>query len=139
MPEIPRMCMLYQSEINNMLCRIVYRPDGQISVIHPAPKARLKDESDQDFLGRVAIKACKGMELEGCDYDDIDSSTLPSRQYRDKWRGNKVTGIQIDHSIITEVEKRQSVEDSLDQELIKSNPDLIKIVRLQRKLEKRNY
>jgi hypothetical protein len=122
-----------------MLCRVIYKPDETIAVIHPAPKARLKDESDQDFLNRIALKTVKGTELENCPYDDIEKATLPDRRYRDKWRGSKVTGIKIDHSIVTEAEKRQTIEDDIDNELAKSNPDLAKVMKLQRKLDKKDY
>ena len=118
------------------LCRVIYKINGQISIIHPAPKARLKDESDQVFLNRVSIKACKGTELEGLDYEDIDSSNLPDRKFRDKWRGDKQNGIRIDHSVITAVERKEKIEKQLDIELVKNKPDVITVIRLQRELQK---
>src|SRR5690606_22192825 len=36
---------------------IVYtRPDGGVSVIHPAPKARREDETEEQFLERIRRK-----------------------------------------------------------------------------------
>jgi hypothetical protein len=159
-----------------MKCRVVYKLDKTVAVIHPAPKARRSGETESAFLKRVCQKVIKsqgemidgvlqklvveqektapsqevigrlhdqlteiGERLEGLPHDDIEPSELPSRKDRDKWRGKKGQGIYIDHSIITEAEKRQAIEDELDAELTKDNPDAIKAVRLQRKLDKRQY
>lgn len=181
-----------------MKCRIVYKPDGQVSIIHPAPKARrinvefpkgwrpphtkkpekaaivysLSDnpsgrlqiayirsiggkaeiESDDVFLERVSEKAVKAGRtikpdgtmvpgpLEGLPFEDVDPSTLPQdRKNRDKWRGKKGKGIKVDPSVVTVAEKRQAVEDELDTELAKASPDSVQAIKLQRKLDKRDY
>ena len=146
-----------------MNCRIWYKGDGTVAVTHPVEKARLKDESDEDFLERVCVKAAKTTQdmldaekakpipnpdkiaklendvLVGLPFDDVDPITLPDRKDRMKWRGNKSQGLSVDNTVITLAEKRQAVEDALDTELAKSTPDTIKAMRLQRKLDKRDY
>lgn len=175
-----------------MKCRVIYRPDGTVVVIHPAPKARqitvtytkkgldafskkypdnlsplpapgvpfvfndcsevrinipymkklggvVEVESDSNLVNRVYQKAIKGTELEGLLYGDIDPTALPDRKDRDKLRGKKGEGIRVDHSIVTMSEKRQAIEDGLDAELAQTNPDPVKAMKLQRKLEKRDY
>lgn len=78
-----------------MKARILYRADGGISVIHPAPKSRRKDESEAEWLERVFDKATP----DGCDHDDVDESEIPAnRKYRNAWTGSKGKGISIDAS-----------------------------------------
>lgn len=124
-----------------MKCRIFYKPDGTVSILHPAPKARLQDETDKKFLNRVAKKAVAGTELEGLEFDDVEPDELPSRKDRDKWRGAKGGGIHVDESIVTKAEKRQALEDELDAELAKPEAEVntAKAMKLQRKLDKRDY
>ena len=121
------------------LYRVFYKPDGTVSVLHPAPKARRPNETDEDFLDRIAQKAVVGTELEGLDYDDIEPAELPPRKDRDKWRGEKGQGVHVDESIVTKAEKRQALEDEIDAELAQDVPDLTKVARLQRKLAKKDY
>ncbi len=123
-----------------MKCRIVYKPDGTVSVIHPVSKARKPKETEAAFLKRVFGKAVKGTELEGLPYDDVEPSSLPQdRKDRDKWRGKKGEGIKVDSSIITIAEKRQAIENELDAELAKAAPDPVQVIKLERKLQKRDY
>lgn len=123
-----------------MKCRIVYKPDGQVSIIHPAPNARMPKETENAFLKRVFEKTMSDSGFKGLPYEDVDKSTLPQdRKDRDKWRGNKESGIYVDHTIVTEQEKRQAVEDQLDAELAKDEPNSVKVIGLQRKLDKRDY
>ena len=76
-----------------MKVRILYQEDGTVSIIHPAPKSRRKDESESDWLKRVFDKATP----EGVEYEDVNKSTLPqSREFRSAWTGKKGKGIRID-------------------------------------------
>ena len=76
--------------------RVVYRADGGISVIHPAPNSRREDETEAEWFERVFSKSMHD-ELEGCDYDDVNTSNLPqTRKYREAWTGSKGKGISID-------------------------------------------
>jgi hypothetical protein len=122
-----------------MNVRVYYKPDGSVVVIHPAPKARRKGESNQDFLDRVATKAAYSAGLEGLPYDDVDPATLPDRKDRDKWRGSKAQGLRIDPSVVTLAEQRQAVEYALDAELAKPAPNAVTALKLQRQLDTRNY
>ena len=81
-----------------MKCRIVYRADGGISVIHPAPNSRRKDETKAEWLERVFAKAVVDQDdLYGQEYDDVEESEIPSdRKHRDAWTGSKGNGISID-------------------------------------------
>ncbi len=74
-------------------------------------------------------------------YDDIDSTALPNganpnnRNDRNRWRGTKVTGVQIDNTVVL----RKDLFQQIDDELAKPSPDGIVIERLRRKLEKREH
>lgn len=122
-----------------MNCRVIYRGDGSVVVIHPAPKAQMLGETEDDFLKRVFGKAVKDTELEGLPCDDVDPSALPERKHRNKWRGSKGKGVRVDHSVVTVAERRQAVEDELDAELAKETPDSVHALKLQRKLQKKDY
>ena len=116
--------------------RVYYYPDGQIVVLQPSG-IKLDNETKDEFFIRQIEKSF--YHKQGLDYDDIDTSQLPVDAERDKWRGSKGNGIHIDNTIVTVREKRQKVEDDLDTELVKSNPNAIKAIKLQRKLDKREY
>ena len=78
-----------------MKCRIVYRPDLSVAIIHPAPKSKAPDETEDAWLNRVFAKAMTGA-LSGLPYDDVDESTLPaSREDRAAWEGRKGQGITV--------------------------------------------
>lgn len=66
------------------------RPDGGVSVIVPAPKAQLPDESEADFMARVAT----AIPPDATDVTELD--TLPSRTYRNAWR---LTGGKVAHDM----------------------------------------
>jgi len=73
--------------------RILYNVDGTISVIHPAPKSKRKDETEAEWLKRVFDKATP----EGSEYEDVEDSKIPQdREFRNAWTGKKGKGISID-------------------------------------------
>jgi hypothetical protein len=75
--------------------RIIYREDGGVSVIYPAPKSRRKDETETEWLERVFAKATP----EGAIYDDVEDSAIPqNRDDRVAWKGEKGMGIAIEQS-----------------------------------------
>jgi len=81
--------------------RILYNLDGTISVIHPAPKSRQKDETEAEWLKRVFDKATP----EGVEYEDVEGSKIPQdREFRGAWTGKKGKGISID-----KVKKREMI------------------------------
>ncbi len=118
--------------------RVYYHADDSVSIIIPALKSRRKGESEAVWLKRVYEKTEQFRD--GLPFDDIDTSQLPpDRKARDKWRGSKGNGVHVDNTIVTVAEKRQKVEDDLDAELAKPAPNAIVAMRLQRKLDKREY
>ena len=86
-----------------MKVRVVYKDDGNVAVIHPAPKSRRPDESEEQWLARVFQKAMANAGLHECGYDDIDESALPPRQYRNAWEGKKGQGISINEEKVKQI------------------------------------
>ncbi len=120
-------------------CRVWYHPDQKISVSYPdlrpekKPEGLTADEWIDRQLNLVPIKAPQFAEL---DFEDIDSSTLPQdRKDRDRWRGNKTTGIKIDNTVVL----RKDLLKQLDGELAKSSPNVVKTMRLQRKIDNKEH
>jgi len=73
--------------------RIIYREDGGVSIITPAPKSKREDETEAEWLKRVFDKATP----EGMEYEDVSKDKIPQdREFRDAWTGNKGKGILID-------------------------------------------
>ena len=89
-----------------MKCRILYFADKRISVIHPAPKSKRSDETEEQWLGRVFAKATP----EGVDFDDVEKDTLPNREFRSAWEGEKITGIKINPTKKREIEDKRAME-----------------------------
>lgn len=121
------------------LCRVFYKADGTVAVVHPVFKARRLDETEQEFLDRAYAKAEKESGLTGLDFDDTDTANLPDRKDRDKWRGQKGQGVSVDQTVVTGAERRQAVEAQLDTELAKPTPDPVKALQLRRQIEKGDY
>lgn len=117
----------------------VYRPDG-VSVIHPIYSKKKDTETEDEFLERIRLKAVRGINLESYPYDFIDDSSLPQdRDNRDKWRGSQGVGVSVDNSVVTKAEKIAQIENDIDAELDEVNPDMVKVAKLQRKLQKEDY
>jgi len=73
--------------------RIIYREDGGVSIITPAPKSRRDNETEAEWLKRVFDKATP----EGVEYEDVGKDKIPKdREFRDVWTGKKGRGISID-------------------------------------------
>ena len=73
--------------------RIVYREDGGVSVITPAPKSKREDETEAEWLKRVFGKATP----EGSEYEDIDTKTnpLPDRRFRNAWKKGLKNAVEV--------------------------------------------
>ncbi len=95
-------------------CRVVYKPDKTVSIILPAAKSKLANETKEQWLNRVFTKAMQG-ELKGFPYDDIDDALLPkSYEDRDAWEGEKGVGVYVNH------EKAKTIRETKEkQRLIK--------------------
>ena len=73
--------------------RIIYREDGGVSVITPAPKSKKIWETEEQWLERVFDKATP----EGAEYEDVGKDKIPQdREFRGAWTGKKGKGISID-------------------------------------------
>lgn len=70
------------------ICRVVYKPDKSVAVLHYAPKSRLTREE-------AFAKMAKDSGLEGLDYEDMEDTSLPSREDRNAWEGEKGKGIKV--------------------------------------------
>lgn len=114
-----------------------YIPDGTVKISNPS---RQPKETELQALNRFCSRKVKTEpEFANYEYDYIDEDDLPDRKPRQKWRGKKGEGIYIDHSIVTISEKRQAIKDEFDAELTQTNPDLVKAMKLQQKLQNRDY
>jgi hypothetical protein len=78
--------------------RAVYKRDGTVAVIIPAPKSKKRNETERQWLTRIFDKAISLQpDLQDVFYDDIDDSQLPrSRQFRAAWTGRKQEGVHVD-------------------------------------------
>ena len=64
--------------------RVIYRPDGDVTVIHPV-RSKRPNETDDEYYEQVFTKSMQGA-LAGLPYDDIDKSELPpDRTDRNGW------------------------------------------------------
>ena len=69
---------------------IVYKPDGSVAVIHPAPKSRRDNETEEQWYDRIFTKTMQGNKnLTDLPYEDIDDTELPkTRENRNSWKKN---------------------------------------------------
>lgn len=126
------------------IVRIHYHPDGTVEVtrdygINPPDSGMTDEEYKKNKFDIHSSKIPRFQELE---YDDVDESQIPDKKYRAKWRGSKGNGVYIDDTVVTEAEKRLVIEQQLDAELAKPIPtltDITNALKLQRKLDTRNY
>ncbi len=133
------------------LARVFYRTDGGITVrrVNKKLKAKLIAEKlMQGITDTEFFDVCQNQlstevrpRLVGATYDDIEEADLPAydSSTRPKWKKKLGGGVEIDNTIITDAEKRVAIEKQLDDELAKQNPNPIEALKLQRKLDKREY
>lgn len=114
-----------------MKIRVFFKPDNNLAMLYLV--RQLKDgETESQALDAEMAKA----RLDGLPFSDIDPKDMPDKTKKEKWRGSKEKGIWIDESIVTPNEARKAKEDELDTELAKPNADPVKVIRLNRELEK---
>ena len=80
--------------------RVIYKNDGSVDIVIPAPKSRFEGEPEDVWLKRVFDRAIEvDPNLQGLDYDDVDTSEIPSdRKDRNAWtRHPSGKGIGIDN------------------------------------------
>lgn len=108
-----------------MKVRVVYKPDKTVAIIHPAPKSKRKDETEEEWLERVFTKAMQPQKegqqvnpLYGLPYDDIDSSELPqSREDRNAWEGEKGKGVSINTTKAEKIRKEKKKAELIQEKL----------------------
>jgi len=125
-----------------MLHRVIYRADGSVMIMSPNSEVRLKDETESEQLERFYQRHLKGHpHHDGLDYEDMDTSELPSnRADRGKWRKNPTgKGVIIDSSIVTPAELRQADKAALQAEREKPAPNMKVALDLILKLQENNY
>lgn len=106
--------------------RVVYKLDKSVSIIHPAPKSKRKDETEEEWLERVFNKAQQG-ELKGLPYDDIDDSELPqSREDRNAWEGEKGRGVYINREKADQLTVEKSNNEMINKRIRSSVIDELK-------------
>jgi hypothetical protein len=97
-----------------MKVRAVYKDDGTVTIITPAPKSRKKGESEKVWLSRVFEKAMTGS-LAAFPYDDIESNELPQTD-RSAWTGEKGKGVSIDQAKAQALKSDKTRKDLIDEE-----------------------
>ena len=105
-----------------MKVRVIYKPDKSISVVHPAPNSRKAGETEEDWLKRVFDKATPP----GCEYEDVEKSTLPSREDRDAWEGEKGKGITINQTKAKEIKDERKKRELIEEEKTKLAEESLK-------------
>jgi hypothetical protein len=114
--------------------RVSYRPDGGVSITTFLKEACLLGETELQCMDRIYSE---NETIKDLPYDDLDPSQLPQdRKDRDKWKGEKGRGIWVDTSLVTKSEKTKELQEELDKELAKNNPSTVKVVKLQRLIER---
>lgn len=141
----------------------IYRNSGdKIILVTPSPRARREVsrvpspneedpdivvmETDQELLDRVCKKAeDKGLLAErnlppNAEHHDLYQSQLP-KSSREKWKWDDThpNKVKEDMTVITQAEKRQAVQDSLDAELAEIAPNPVVAMRLFRDLQTGNF
>jgi len=121
------------------LCRVWFMTDRKIQVSYPDARIKFKPphltliEWANEQFDELPKRA---PQFQGLDYTDMDTSELPQNKAdRDRWRGDKGTGIKIDKNVVL----RQDLWSALDKELGKPEPDTINVLRIQRKLNKQEH
>lgn len=100
-----------------MKVRVVYKADKSVSVIHPAPRSRRPNETEDEWLERVFSMAMVG-ELNGLPYDDVETSELPvDRRDRNAWEGEKGKGISVNYTKAQQLRKEVEEEEKILEKL----------------------
>lgn len=89
-----------------MKTRIIYREDGGVSVVYPAPKSKRQDETEDQWLDRVFSKATP----EGAEFKDIDTDKedLSDRTFRGAWvKGLNGKAVDVDIPKAREITKER--------------------------------
>ncbi len=92
--------------------RILYLANEKIAVIIPALNSKRPNENEEDFLKRTFEKAQQNIPF--IEFEDVEDSTLPSREFRNAWRGSKITGIKIDSTEKQKIENERKINNKIE-------------------------
>lgn len=143
---------LFITNLEASKCIVYYHPNGKVSIDHPDLRINKKPDGmtmnewiDAQFIDSVNSKP--GLHIDNdlskaaLPFDVIDTSELPNasnpkdRSDRNRWRGNKSMGIKIDKTLVL----RKDLFKQLDDELAKPNPGIVILVKIRRKIEKKEH
>jgi len=82
-------------------------PDGRTAIVHPAPEARMPDESEDIFISRIMAA---DLPAEAIDPHIIDDAQMPAdRTFRDAWKHTAGT-IAVDMPKAREIQRSRMRE-----------------------------
>lgn len=124
-----------------MLHRVLYNTDDSVMIMTLSPKARREGETETEQMERFYQKhLLTHPKCVGLDYEDMDTSALPSdRKDRAKWRRKVGGGFGVDASVVTPAELREVDKIALQAETDKAMPNLKTALELLLKLQENNY
>lgn len=115
--------------------RVFYNPDGSVRI------QGMFDPQENTAHYDRSLETNQIPDLQGLPYEDIEISKLPlgsnkKDENRDKWRGAKGQGVRIDHSIKLPREQIEELNQELDAELAKPEPNPVEVIKIKREIEK---
>ena len=122
--------------------RVFMEPSGKVLILHVAFRACRANESESICFERITKDDCpKGQDGKCLPSFDMLTSSLPDRKDRNKWRAVDVNdptrGMFVDASVILKRDVLASLENQLDVELAKPQPNTVEVIRIFRELEKK--
>jgi len=88
------------------------KPDGTLSMVHPAPNGQGQGESESDWLDRVAAKSKPDP---AATRTDIEKTDLPSRYFRASW--GEASGLPAVDMPKARLQKMDMIRDSRNMKL----------------------
>ncbi len=67
------------------LIRAYQKLDGTVAILRPNPRLRREDETDAEFMARIAAQDAPKCGLDGLPFEDLEEATLPTRHTRKNW------------------------------------------------------
>jgi hypothetical protein len=115
--------------------KIIYtRPDGGLSVVHPAPNAKKEDESEDQFIERLVQK---DVPADATNVRVVEAAAIPSdRSFRDAWK-DEAGAIAVDMPKAREIHRnalrrlRKPKLEALDIEQLKNLGNAAKLADIE--------
>ena len=83
---------------------VVYKPDKSVAIIHPA---RCGD------IHEIVAETVTGTELEGLEYEIMESIDLPDRSTRNGWEKEKGKPFKINQAKVNEFNKKTQIAEKI--------------------------